>query len=103
MIGRKNMATCGLDCFALYGYMYSENFINLLQKYLYNFQIIRAYVMMNCRNVPWVNFYQIDSSRVDWLKNLAVGVWGCFALYGYSENFKNLLLQKYLANSQIIL
>ena len=34
------------------------------------------------------------------LKNIATRGRGCFALYGYFENFSNLILQKYLANFQ---
>ena len=45
----------------------------------------------------WVTLYQIPSIHVDWSKIMATRGWGCFALYGYSENSKNLLHQKYLA------
>ena len=40
------------------------------------------------RDVTWVTFYQIPSSHVVWLKDLAARGQGCFALYGYSENLK---------------
>ena len=59
--------------------------------------------------VSWVTLYsrniQICSSRVDWLKNMATSGQGCFALYDFNENFKNLLLglRKYVAAFQIIL
>ena len=56
-----------------------------------------------CRNVPRVTLYQIPSSHVDWSKTMDARGRGYFALYGYSENLKNLLLRKFLANFQIIL
>ena len=37
---------------------------------------------------------------VDWPKNMAARGRGYFAVYGYSENFKNLLLRKYEAHFQ---
>ena len=55
-----------------------------------------------CRNVLWITLYQIPSSHVDLSKNMAVRGRGYFALYGYSENFKNLLLRKCMADFQII-
>ena len=57
----------------------------------------------NCRNVPWVTLYQIPTSHVDWLKNVAARERGYFAIYGFSENLKNLLLRKCRAYFQIIL
>ena len=50
-----------------------------------------------CRNGPRVILYHILSSHVDWLKNMAIRVCCCLTLYGCRENFKNLLLWKYLA------
>ena len=50
-----------------------------------------------------MTLYQIPSSHVDWSKNMATRGWGYFAFYGYSENLKNLLLQKCQADFQIIL
>ena len=38
-----------------------------------------------------MTIFQIPSSHVDWLKNMAARGWGCFSLYGYSENLKYLL------------
>ena len=50
-----------------------------------------------------MTLYQIPSSHVDWSKNMAAMGAGYFALYGYRENLKNLLLRKCQADFQIIL
>ena len=49
-----------------------------------------------------MTLYQIPSSHVDWSNNMATRGWGYFALYGYSENLKN-LFWKFQAVFQIIL
>ena len=43
-----------------------------------NWQIFKQF----CRNAPWMTLYQIPSSHVDWLKNIASRGRGYFALYG---------------------
>ena len=42
----------------------------------------------------WITLYQIPSSHVDWWQNMAAMVRDYVALYGNSENLKNLLLRK---------
>ena len=44
------------------------------------------------RNVLWMSLYHIPSSHVDWSKNMASRGRGYFALQGYSENLRSLLL-----------
>ena len=68
-------------------------------------RIIVIHVAVNFlgRNVHWVTLYQIPSSHVDWLNNMAARGRGYFALYDHSENLKNLLLRKCFADIQIIL
>ena len=58
-----------------------------------DFQII-------CRNVPWVNLYQFLQANLIGRKTRPPGGGAFFALYGYSVNSKNLLLQKCQADFQ---
>ena len=50
-----------------------------------------------------MTLFQIPSSQVDWSKSMAAMGAVLFALNGYSENLKNLLLQKSRADFQIIM
>ena len=87
------MAAKVLGYFALYGY--SENLKNLLlRKCLADFQII----LQNCS----CGYRLSDYTKPCWLveKQGHQGV-GCFALYSYSDNLKNLLQRRYLADFYI--
>ena len=88
------MAASRQSYFALYGYI--ENLKDLLPNWLADFQII---LLKYSLDDPLS-----DSFKPCWMveKHGRQEGWGYFALYGYSENLKN-LLRKCQADFQIIL
>ena len=46
---------------------------------------LKAWQQGGGATLPYMALFQIPSSHVDWLQNMAARGQGCFALYGYSE------------------